>query len=52
MAWLPDTNIWIRILKQPGGKLQQAMLRHPPDHRQWHDGARAGMTLSRGLPLA
>lgn len=31
MAWLPDTNVWIQILKRPGGKLEQTVLSHPPD---------------------
>ena len=31
MPWLPDTNVWIQILKQPGGKLEQTVLSHPPD---------------------
>ncbi len=30
MAWLPDTNVWIRLLKQRGGRLEQAMLSCPP----------------------
>lgn len=31
MSWLPDTNIWIQILKQPGERLDQIVLSHPPD---------------------
>jgi tRNA(fMet)-specific endonuclease VapC len=31
MAWLPDTNVWIQILKIPGGSLEQKVLSHPPD---------------------
>jgi tRNA(fMet)-specific endonuclease VapC len=31
MAWLPDTNVWIQILKNSGGKLEQMVLNHPPD---------------------
>lgn len=27
MAWLPDTNVWIQVLKQPGGILEQKLLR-------------------------
>lgn len=30
MAWLPDTNVWIHVLKQPGGTLEQRILSHPP----------------------
>lgn len=30
MAWLPDTNVWIGILKQPGGRLAQNLLRRDP----------------------
>lgn len=22
MPWLPDTNVWIALLKNPGGKLE------------------------------
>lgn len=29
--WLPDTNVWIQVLKQPGGTLEQKLLSHPPD---------------------
>jgi predicted nucleic acid-binding protein len=31
MSWLPDTNVWIQILKQPGGSLEHAVLGHSPD---------------------
>ena len=31
MAWLPDTNVWIRLLKQPGSPLEQRVLSHSPD---------------------
>lgn len=31
MAWLPDTNVWIQVLKNPGGSLEQKILSHPPD---------------------
>lgn len=31
MPWLPDTNVWIQLLKQPGGQLEQAVLNHRPD---------------------
>ena len=31
MAWLPDTNVWIQFLKQPGGILEQKLLHCPPD---------------------
>jgi len=30
MAWLLDTNAWIQILKQPGGRLEQEVLSRPP----------------------
>jgi tRNA(fMet)-specific endonuclease VapC len=25
MSWLPDTNVWISLLKNPGGKLESKM---------------------------
>src|SRR5437879_199671 len=28
MAWLPDTNVWISILKNPGGKLDDRVRSH------------------------
>ena len=31
MSWLPDTNVWIQILKRAGGILELEMLRHPAD---------------------
>lgn len=30
MPWLPDTNVWIQILKNPGGHVEQRMLAHVP----------------------
>jgi len=32
MAFLPDTNIWISLLKNPGGKLQAQVQSQPRDH--------------------
>jgi tRNA(fMet)-specific endonuclease VapC len=29
MAFLPDTNVWISLLKQPGGKLDAKFQSHP-----------------------
>lgn len=61
MAWLPDTNVWIGILKQPGGKLEQAILSHPPDHislcsvvkaELWHGAQKYGRTDRRMSALA
>jgi predicted nucleic acid-binding protein len=31
MAFLPDTNVWISLLKNPGGKLE-ARFRSQPAH--------------------
>lgn len=31
MPWMLDANAWIRILKQPGGRLEQALVSHRPD---------------------
>ncbi len=31
MPWLPDTNVWIQILKAPGGPLEQRLLSQRPD---------------------
>ena len=31
MPWLPDTNVWICLLKNPGGKLE-ARVRAQPTH--------------------
>lgn len=25
MEWLPDTNVWIQVLKQPGGMLDMGI---------------------------
>jgi tRNA(fMet)-specific endonuclease VapC len=29
MSWLPDTNLWISPLKNPGGKLEAQLRAHP-----------------------
>jgi tRNA(fMet)-specific endonuclease VapC len=29
MAWLPDTNVWISLLKNPGGKLEAHVRTQP-----------------------
>jgi tRNA(fMet)-specific endonuclease VapC len=56
MAWLPDTNVWIQILKQPGGRLEQTVLSHPPDQlllcsvvkaELWHGAHKYGRTDRR-----
>lgn len=56
MPWLPDTNIWIRMLKSPGGELEQAVLRHAPDQIRlcsivkaelWHGAHKYGRTDRR-----
>lgn len=48
MAWLPDINVWIHLLKQPGSKIEQSLLSHPSDQvflcsigmaQLWHDRA-------------
>ncbi len=61
MAWLPDTNVWIQILKQPGGRLEQAVLSHPPDRillcsvvkaELWHGAHKYGRTDRRLAVLA
>lgn len=31
MAWLPDTNVWIQILKRPGTDVEQRLHSHSPD---------------------
>ena len=31
MAWLLDTNVWINVLKKPGGSVEQRLLAHSPD---------------------
>jgi tRNA(fMet)-specific endonuclease VapC len=61
MAWLPDTNVWIQILKQPGGQLEQTVLSHPPDQillcsvvkaELWHGAHKYGRTDRRLAVLA
>jgi len=61
MAWLPDTNVWIQVLKQPGGRLEQTVLSHPPDHillcsvvkaELWHGAHKYGRTDRRLAVLA
>ena len=56
MPWLPDTNIWIRLLKQPGGRLEEIVLSHPPDEillcsvvkaELWHGAKKYGRTARR-----
>lgn len=56
MAWLPDTNVWITILKNPGGNLEQAVLSHPPNEiflcsvvkaELWHGANKYANTIRR-----
>lgn len=56
MAWLPDTNIWIDILKRPGGNTEQRMLEHSPNEilfcsvvkaELWHGTHKHGRTDRR-----
>jgi len=56
MAWLPDTNIWIQILKNPGSNLEQRMLSHLPEQillysvvkaELWHGAQKYGNTARR-----
>jgi tRNA(fMet)-specific endonuclease VapC len=56
MRWLPDTNVWIQVLKQPGGMLEQKLLSHPPDQvilcsvvkaELWHGAHKYGRTGRR-----
>ena len=56
MPWLPDTNVWIQILKEPGGVLERAVLEHPPDQIQlcsvvkaelWHGAHKYGRVERR-----
>ncbi len=28
MLWMPDTNVWINIIKRPGGYEEAGLLRH------------------------
>ncbi|MEO8272189.1 MAG: type II toxin-antitoxin system VapC family toxin [Aureliella sp.] len=30
MPWLLDTNVWIRVLKNPGGSIESRLLSHSP----------------------
>lgn len=56
MPWLPDTNVWINLLKQPGGQIEQAILSHSPDQivlcsivkaELWHGAHKYGRTDQR-----
>ncbi|QDU58086.1 type II toxin-antitoxin system VapC family toxin [Aeoliella mucimassa] len=56
MAWLPDTNVWINLLKQPGSLLERKVLSHSPDQillcsivkaELWHGAQKYGRTDRR-----
>ncbi len=56
MGWLPDTNVWIQLLKQPGDILEQRFLSHPPSQiilcsvvkaELWHGAYKYGRTDQR-----
>ncbi len=56
MAWLPDTNAWIQILKQPGGNVERQMLLRLPEEiylcsivkaELWHGAHKYGRTDRR-----
>ena len=56
MEWLPDTNVWIQVLKKPGGMLEQKLLSHSPDQiilcsvvkaELWHGAHKYGRTDRR-----
>ena len=56
MGWLPDTNVWIQLLKQASGLLEQRFLSHPPNQiilcsvvkaELWHGAHKYGRTDQR-----
>ena len=56
MLWLPDTNVWIRLLKEPGSLLEQRVLSHRPEELRicsvikaelWHGAYKYGRTDRR-----
>ncbi len=61
MPWLPDTNVWINLLKQPGGQLEKTLLSHQPEEivlcsvvkaELWHGAHKYGRTDLRLAALS
>ena len=60
MAFLPDTNLWISLLKNPGGKLDAMVQSHPVTDlflcavvkaELWHGAEKYGNRERRRLAL-
>lgn len=61
MPWLPDTNVWIQLLKHPGGSVESRLLSHSPTEIRlcsivkaelWHGAMKYERTDRRVAALA